>query len=76
MTPTEKIAKAKELLWEATYEIRKTEEMKRKQDLCKCGHVRVNHAVTHSISFTDGFCKECDCEGFLFLRTQSSLRGE
>ena len=38
MTPEQKIAKAKELLFEASREIRAREKLARANDRCRCGY--------------------------------------
>lgn len=72
MTPAHKIAKAKRLLREATCELRQKQKMDRAADLCKCGHRRDMHSVSHDINYTHGFCMHkgrnglsyCKCEWF------------
>jgi len=59
VTPTQKIAKAKRLLIEATREIRATEKAARAADMCACGHRRDEHTVSCSINYTEGFCMVC-----------------
>ena len=69
MTPEEKIAKARQLMFEATRE-RKDKEYKvrkKKEDneMCRCGHKRKFHSDNYSVNYTGGFCSECNCHNFL-----------
>lgn len=62
--PQQKIKKAKQLLWEATDEIRSKEKTDREKDLCKCRHKRKDHSISYSVNYTEGFCKKCNCKWF------------
>jgi hypothetical protein len=59
VSPEAKIVRAKALLFAATREIRAREKLARANDRCKCGHRREEHAVSHSINYTEGFCMAC-----------------
>jgi hypothetical protein len=60
-----KIAKAKELMWEATREREVVRKILIDNQICQCGHRRNFHAISHSINYTEGFCSECKCEHFI-----------
>lgn len=74
MTNKEKIAKAKQLLFEVKQDelakMRKKND-KKQEHLCLCKHKRGVHGVSHSINFTDGGCMECDCMGFQYSISQN-----
>lgn len=76
MTPEEKVATAKQLLIEATREMRALEQAARAADRCRCGHRRDEHTVSYSINYTEGFCIVCPevrghstCQYFLYVET-------
>lgn len=58
-TADEKVALAKRLLIDATIQTRAAIRAARDADLCTCGHRRDEHAVSHSINYTEGFCMTC-----------------
>ena len=58
---------AKRLMAELTKEHRDKERAACDNDLCRCGHKRVEHSFSLSINYTEGFCNHegCNCENFL-----------
>ena len=62
-----KIKEARRLMFEVTENQRKNGKLKTDNQFCKCGHKRNEHAVSHSINYTEGFCSKCDCEHFLLI---------
>lgn len=67
MTPQQKIAKARQLLIEATRELRQQRKAAIDAHDCQCGHRRDQHTVTCDINYTGGFCMAtgCACRWFL-----------
>lgn len=59
LSPVEKVARAKQLLMEATREARSARKAADAADLCACGHRRDEHTVSYSINYTEGFCMVC-----------------
>lgn len=64
-----RIKEARRLLWEVTDEQRKAEKFARSRDKCECGHQRKFHSVSHSINYTEGMCKRCECKNYLYKRS-------
>lgn len=68
MTPSQKIAKAKQLIIEATQELRAKRLAEKDANLCQCGHRHDQHSVTYSVNYTGGFCmvgNHCACRWFM-----------
>lgn len=69
MTNEQKIAKAKQLLFEVKQDElakRRKENDAKQEHLCLCGCKRGRHGKSHSINFTDGGCIDCKCMGFQY----------
>ena len=60
-----RIKEARRLLWEVTNEQRQKVKDEISNQLCKCGHMRKFHSVSHSINYTNGTCKKCECLNYL-----------
>lgn len=67
MSEDPRIKEARRLLWEVTNEQKVKEKERIANEVCKCGHQRVHHSVSHSINYTGGVCfiKKCDCLNYL-----------
>ena len=63
-----KVQKARRLLREAAQEIRSKKQMELRNDMCECSHKRKFHCPAHSVNYSDGACKKCDCLNFLQRR--------
>jgi len=73
LTEKGKIAEARRLMFEVTKDREKQKKIQTDNQLCECGHSRNNHAVSHSINYTEGFCSKCKCEHFLLAFTVMPL---
>lgn len=74
MTPEQKVRTARELLIEATREMRQRRHAATNAERCECGHRRDRHTVTYSIDYTGGFCmtKSCKCRWFMLRTTEQT----
>ncbi len=69
-TPEQKIRQAKQLMVQATQQIRRQKHAKRDALKCGCTHRFDQHTVSHSINYTGGFCMVdgCKCLNFMSVR--------
>jgi len=61
----QKVKEARRLLVEADREIRAAQKKEIDAHKCECKHRRDDHTESHSINYTGGVCRKCDCLNFL-----------
>lgn len=76
LTPDEKVALARRLIFAADVERRSEKKAAHDALLCQCGHRRDDHTESYSINFTGGFCRTCDCKHFMTPRALQNAQVE